>query len=77
MQQKLDTFPLSKQTVKLLRKAYVDARYKPGYVITADELSQLSHHVETLKRIGELFCIEKINQFNPITKEVSGHKGQT
>lgn len=53
----------NKQLFKLLRKAYVDARYKPSYLITNDELSQLYTQVEELKTTGELICREKINSF--------------
>lgn len=59
-------FPLdtveNKRLFKLLRKAYVDARYKPSYVITPDELLQLSQQVQILKKIGQSICVEKINQ---------------
>jgi uncharacterized protein len=53
----------NKHLFKLLRKAYVDARYKPSYIITNDELSQLYAQVEELKTTGELICREKINSF--------------
>ncbi len=53
----------NKRLFKLLRKAYVDARYKPSYVITKEELLQLYKQVKELKRIGELICYEKINYF--------------
>lgn len=60
-------FPLdnaeSKWLFKLLRKAYIDARYKPSYLITQDELLQLSKQVEELKKVGELICHEKMNSF--------------
>ncbi len=63
----IQIFPLdnaeNKRLFKLLRKAYVDARYKPNYLITRDELLQLSKQVEELKKIGELICHEKINSF--------------
>jgi uncharacterized protein len=55
--------PENKRLFKLLRKAYVDARYKPSYIITHDELSQLYKQVEELKKIGELICKEKIENF--------------
>lgn len=55
--------PDDKQLFKLLRKAYVDARYKPSYVITKEELWQLCKQVEELKRIGEQICHEKISSF--------------
>lgn len=50
----------NKRLFKLLKKAYVDARYKPHYEITHDELVQLYPKVEELKKIGELVCQEKI-----------------
>jgi predicted nucleotidyltransferase/HEPN domain-containing protein len=58
----LDT-PENKDLFKLLRKAYVDARYKPSYMITHDELSVLANRVEKLREIGQLICTEAINQF--------------
>ncbi len=60
-------FPLdnaeSKRLFKLLKKAYVEARYKPNYKITQDELVKLSVQIEDLKKLGELICHEKINSF--------------
>ena len=60
-------FPLDnsehRRLFKLLRKAYVDARYKRSYVITYDELLQLSKQVEELREIGKLICGEKISGF--------------
>lgn len=58
----LDT-PENKRLFKLLRKAYVDARYKPSYAITQDELSALAKQVEQLREMGQLICTETINQF--------------
>ncbi len=55
--------PVNQRLFKLLRKAYVDARYKPSYVITKEELTSLSQYVEELKSIGELICREKIERF--------------
>lgn len=64
----LQVFPLDnlehKKLFKLLRKAYVDARYKPSYTITKDELSLLYKQIEELKKIGELICNEKMESFN-------------
>lgn len=63
----LKIFPLDNiencHLFKLLRKAYIDARYKPSYTITQDELSQLSNKVKELKEIGEQVCAEKIDSF--------------
>lgn len=61
----LDT-PENKHLFKLLRNAYVDARYKPSYVITEEELSKLGDQVNHLKSLCEKLCHEKIVSF---TKE--------
>ncbi len=58
----LDSFD-NKRLFKLLRKAYVDARYKPNFVVTHDELAQLYQQVEILKNTGEFICQEKIESF--------------
>ena len=63
----IQVFPLdnadSKRLFKLLKKAYVEARYKPNYMITNDELTQLYQQVEELKKVGEAICQEKIESF--------------
>jgi len=60
-------FPLdtaeNKHLFKLLRNAYVDARYKPSYVITEIELTKLSDQVNYLKSLCEKLCQEKIKSF--------------
>jgi uncharacterized protein len=60
-------FPLdtteNKRLFKLLRNAYVDARYKPGYVITEEELSKLGNQVNHLKSLCEKLCHKKIASF--------------
>lgn len=60
-------FPLddaeSKRLFKLLKKAYVEARYKPDYSIAYDELMGLHKQVEELRKIGERICHEKIESF--------------
>lgn len=53
----------SRRLFKLLRKAYVDARYKRTYNITKEELLQLAQQVKGLKETGKLLCNEKINNF--------------
>jgi predicted nucleotidyltransferase/HEPN domain-containing protein len=60
-------FPLdtseNKHLFKLLRNAYVDARYKPSYVITEEELGKLGDQVNHLKSLCEKLCHEKIASF--------------
>lgn len=53
----------NKRLFKLLKKAYVEARYNPNYKITHDELLQLYQKVEELKKVDELICQEKIGSF--------------
>jgi uncharacterized protein len=53
----------------LLWKAYVEARYKPSYQITKEELLHLSVQVEELKEIAKLLCEEKINNFVKMSSE--------
>jgi HEPN domain-containing protein/predicted nucleotidyltransferase len=52
-----------KARFKLLRKAYVDARYKPSYIITQQELEWLAERVQHLLELTERFCKEKIDSF--------------
>ena len=63
----LHVFPLdtseNRRLFKLLRKAYVDARYKPNYKIEESELNILIQNVDELLTIGKKICQEKINRF--------------
>jgi uncharacterized protein len=59
----------SRRVFKLLRKAYIDARYKPSYTITEDELLRLDKQVKDLKKIGKLLCSKKINNFTEDSEE--------
>ena len=43
--------PEDKHLFKLLRNAYVDARYKPSYVITEDRADSISRPSESLKSL--------------------------
>jgi len=52
-----------KNRFKLLRKAYVDARYKPSYTITKEELEWLAECVKYLQELTEKLCKEKISSF--------------
>jgi HEPN domain-containing protein/predicted nucleotidyltransferase len=52
-----------KANFKLLRKAYVDARYKPSYTITKEQLAWLAARVNQLKGLTEALCKEKIESF--------------
>jgi HEPN domain-containing protein/predicted nucleotidyltransferase len=49
-----------KRLFKLLKNAYVDARYKKDYSITKDELTYLAKRVEKLRDLVEKTCKAKI-----------------
>ncbi len=49
-----------KARFELLRKAYVNARYKPSYSITREELEWLAERVKCLQSLAEKLCKEKI-----------------
>tara|TARA_Y100000310_G_scaffold341280_1_gene439954 strand:- start:450 stop:1319 length:870 start_codon:yes stop_codon:yes gene_type:complete len=60
-----DTFPENtdedKRLFQLLTKAYVDARYKPSYTITKEELEVLKKKAIDLKDLVKKLCNEKLN----------------
>lgn len=63
----LSVFPKStemeREGFKLLRKAYVDARYKPHYTINKEQLEWLAERVAYLKDLTEKLCTGKIESF--------------
>ena len=48
---------------KLLKKAYIDARYKKDYKITKKQLEYLAKRVKILQRLTKKICVAKINSF--------------
>ena len=48
---------------KLLKKAYIDARYKKDYKITKKQLEYLAKRVKLLQRLTKKICKEKIESF--------------
>jgi HEPN domain-containing protein/predicted nucleotidyltransferase len=52
-----------KERFKLLRKAYVDARYKPSYTITKEQLDWLTERIRELQTLTEKLCKEKIASY--------------
>jgi len=48
---------------KLLKKAYIDARYKKDYRITKKQLEYLAERVRKLQRLTNRICKEKIDSF--------------
>lgn len=65
---RFDVFPKAsdedKRLFELLKKAYIDARYKMDeYPVTAADLERLSGYVEKLKALTEVVCRERIESF--------------
>ena len=48
---------------KLLKKAYIDARYKKDYKITKKQLEYLAKRVKILQRLTKKICVAKIESF--------------
>jgi len=46
---------------ELLKKAYIDARYKKGYSITKDDLEYLSGRIGVLRELVKRVCEERLN----------------
>ena len=57
-----DTQP-HRKAFTLLKKAYVDARYKKDYKITKKQLEYLAERVKVLQRLTKRICGEKIESF--------------
>ncbi|WP_045464315.1 HEPN domain-containing protein [Sporocytophaga myxococcoides] len=45
---------------ELLKKAYIDARYKKGYTITKEDLEYLSERIEVLRELVKRVCEERL-----------------
>jgi HEPN domain-containing protein/predicted nucleotidyltransferase len=61
-----DNTPEEKHLFDLLKRGYVDARYKNNYAITAEELHILIERVTKLQAIAERLCKEKIASFDGV-----------
>ena len=59
-----DNTPQEKHLFDLLKRGYIDTRYKEHYEITADELTILIERVGKLQAIAERLCKEKIASFD-------------
>jgi len=57
----IETNKFDSHIFDLLKRGYIDARYKPNYVITQDEVIELSKRVHEMKQIVQSTCIAKIN----------------
>ena len=52
-----------KKAFNLLRKAYIDARYKDSYEITKEQLEYLAERVRLLQELTKASCEKKIESF--------------
>jgi len=48
---------------KLLKKTYIDARYKKDYKITKQQLEYLAQRIKKLHELTEKICVAKIKSF--------------
>jgi uncharacterized protein len=56
-----------KRLFELLKKAYIDARYKMDeYSVTREELEYLAGRVNVLKELTEVICLEKIESLGGV-----------
>ena len=53
-----------KRRFDLLKRAYVEARYNPKYIITAEELKYLARCVELLQQQTKASCEEKMTSWS-------------
>ncbi len=57
--------PEEDRLFKLLKHAYVDARYDPKFTITREELESIAVHVRELRTRVEKVCRERIEAMEP------------
>lgn len=55
--------PEEKRLFKLLKAAYVDARYNPHFLVTKEDIDALIPKVELLRDITKRICEEKIKEY--------------
>jgi HEPN domain-containing protein len=63
---RVETDKDEKNLFDLLKRGYIDARYKEDYSITEDELTELMIRVKHMQQIAERICKEKIESFTSI-----------
>lgn len=59
----IETNKEEKNLFDLLKRGYIDARYKTDYIISEQELTMLIERVQKMQEIVELICKEKITSF--------------
>lgn len=61
----VETSKEEKNLFDLLKRGYIDARYKEDYIITKEELKMLIGRIQQMQKIVEKICSEKIETLNP------------
>ena len=59
----IETNKEEKNLFDLLKRGYIDARYKADFVITREELTKLIERIQQMQIIVEKICKEKIDAF--------------
>ncbi len=63
----LKVFPVhtdeEKRLFNLLKSAYVEARYKPDFIVTKEDIDMLIPKVELLREITTTICMEKLDDY--------------
>ena len=62
----IETSKEEKSLFDLLKRGYIDARYKADHVITQEELTRLIERVQQMQIIVDRICREKIASFTAI-----------
>ncbi|OHB65407.1 MAG: hypothetical protein A2Y76_10635 [Planctomycetes bacterium RBG_13_60_9] len=52
-----------KKCLGLLKRAYVEARYNPGYQITKPQVEYLAERVKKLQRLTKKICQARIESY--------------
>ena len=61
-----DNTPEERHLFDLLKRGYVDARYKASYQIKPEELKTLIERISKLQEIAGPLCLEKISSFDTL-----------
>jgi HEPN domain-containing protein/predicted nucleotidyltransferase len=59
----IKTIPEDKRLFKLVKSAYVEARYNPDFVVTKEDIDALIPKVEKLGEITKRICEERIKEY--------------
>ena len=52
-----------KRLFKLVKAAYVEARYNPGFIVTKEDIDALILKAEALQKVTQQICEQKIKEY--------------